>query len=473
MKSTQIKRWLGLVLALVMALGLMACGGGSGGEVGGDTGDTAVEPPKGEILFYGEYHNSESCTMQELKYWQDCYAKGMRHLFLEMGEGTAQLLNMWMAAEDDTLVQQVYDNTVGTAAHTHDTLEFYQQVKATCPETVFHGFDVEHQYKSSGDQCLALLEPDSDTYNKVSAGMDAAKEFYRLRDEESGAASEAYREPFMANSVIADYDALGGVSIMVVADAAHVDNENSATSEDQAGLTIMADLVKEHYGDAANVVCTVLDINVPVRMDELTIGGKTYQAEYFGCENVSKWLEGCDTREYWHIMDGYDDFSQYKRASAYLPGNNYVMDTAENEVYAILYHYADGTEMWWYAVAYSDDEWGMMTQQVVVPGTQRIDELTIGGKTYQAEYMGSADVSSWLEGCKSREFWHVLNGFDDFNAWPRSGDMLPQSNYPYELDAGEAYAILYHYTDGTEGWWYGVSSLSGEFGVNTFNVIAQ
>ena len=46
----------------------------------------------------------------------------------------------------------------GTYASGAETLDFYRTVKEQCPETVFHGTDVGHQYDSTGARYRDYLE---------------------------------------------------------------------------------------------------------------------------------------------------------------------------------------------------------------------------------------------------------------------------------------------------------------------------
>ena len=125
------KRILALLLAAL--LGLTACGAPA------ETG-----APTGEIFIYGEEHANAACLDKELALWQTCYGQGMRHLFIEMGAGSALLLNRWMAAEDDAYWDMVYGACEGTLFHAKVVADFYHQIKETCPDTIFHGFDIEH-----------------------------------------------------------------------------------------------------------------------------------------------------------------------------------------------------------------------------------------------------------------------------------------------------------------------------------------
>jgi len=456
-----MKKVLTMLLTLVMALGLAACGAPAEPE---------VTAPTGEILLYGEYHNSASHHAQELALWQDWYAKGMRHLFVELGEPTAQLLNRWMAAEDDSLWETIYGNWEGTATHNRFSKEFYEQVKATCPETVFHGFDVEHQFESNGALYLQMLEDegqkDSDEYKFASATMEQAKEFYAKGGNTPE--STLYRESVMAENFIAQYDTLDGLSVMAIAGAAHVDEEIFQNTDNRADMDIMAKLLQDHYGDSVTVTCAVLDADVPARTDTLTINGKEYQAEYFGEEDTSEWLEGCESREFWHVLDAYEDMSSWHVTSNGLPASDYPMTITAGEIYAVLYHKDDGDD-WWYAISEEDAEYGIMTKGITPNTAARVDTLTINGKEYQAEYFGEEDVSGWLDGCKSREFWHVIDGYADFSQWTQTNDWLPASNYPMSLNANDSYAVLYHYNSGDQ-WWYAFSEADAEYGIMTKGV---
>ena len=139
------KRILALLLAAL--LGLTACGA-----------PAETSAPTGEIFIYGEEHANAACLDKELALWQTCYGQGMRHLFIEMGAGSALLLNRWMAAEDDAYWDMVYGACEGTLFHAKVVADFYHQIKETCPDTIFHGFDIEHQYATSGEKARQLLE---------------------------------------------------------------------------------------------------------------------------------------------------------------------------------------------------------------------------------------------------------------------------------------------------------------------------
>lgn len=78
----------------------------------------------------------------------------MRHLFVELSYYTAEFLNIWMQSDNDNILELVYNDWNGTALYNPYTKEFFKNIKNKCPETIFHGTDVGHQYHSTGERFL-------------------------------------------------------------------------------------------------------------------------------------------------------------------------------------------------------------------------------------------------------------------------------------------------------------------------------
>ena len=99
----------------------------------------------------------------------------------------------------------------GTYASGAETLDFYRTVKEGCPETVFHGTDVGHQYDSTGARYRDYLEErgltDTEDYRLTLEAIEQGEAF-----AEQG--SDAYRENRMAENFIREFEALGGESVM-------------------------------------------------------------------------------------------------------------------------------------------------------------------------------------------------------------------------------------------------------------------
>ena len=165
----------------------------------------------------------------------------MRDLFVELPYYTAQYLNRWMQADNDRILMEVYTDWKGSASYHQNVLDFYRGIKEACPETVFHGTDVGHQYNSTGYRYLRLLRSegkrDTEEYRLASENIDQGLEFYRTQDGE-------FRENAMTQNLLREYRALGGGSVMGIYGAYHT----SMTSDD--GVQTMASRLTEALGDS-------------------------------------------------------------------------------------------------------------------------------------------------------------------------------------------------------------------------------
>ena len=353
------KRILALLLAAL--LGLTACGAPA------ETG-----APTGEIFIYGEEHANAACLDKELALWQTCYSQGMRHLFIEMGAGSTLLLNRWMAAEDDAYWDMVYGACEGTLFHAEVVADFYHQIKETCPDTVFHGFDIEHQYATSGEKARQLLEDegktDTDVYRTVEQSIKQGVMYYRRGADDE---ADVQREYALAANFCTAFDALGGVSVVAFCGGAHADPNGM---DHQTGtVPSMAAQIAAHYGSKVTLTCANLarvekpELE-PLRTDTLTIAGEAYEAAYFGEQDISDWSDYA-SREFWRVEGGYDAFSAWQTTDDQLPESNYPMALHPREFYAILYHLPDGGTMWWYGVSTDQTDWnaGVVTVQVTPP----------------------------------------------------------------------------------------------------------
>ena len=193
---------------------------------------------EGTIHLYGEFHGQADYYNKELEIWKDYYNKGNRDLFVELPYYTAQYLNLWMNAGDDDILDQLYIDIEGTASHTEDYLEFFKSIKESCPETVFHGTDVGHQYKTTGVRYLDYLKEsgaeDSEEYRLALACVEQG-EHYDGMD-----ATDPYREQMMAVNFIDTFDRIGQKEIMGIYGSYHINPNASA---------LMAGQIKAHYGD--------------------------------------------------------------------------------------------------------------------------------------------------------------------------------------------------------------------------------
>lgn len=178
------------------------------------------------IYLYGESHAREEIMQYELKEWQNYYHNhGFRHFFVEYPYYTSLLLNMWMKDDKDDILLAVYDNWAGSLAHCEATLDFYRSLKATCPETVFHGTDVGHQYTTTGAMALRILEErgmkDTEEYRLSEEAIEQG--FYYRGGEKK---DRNYREIKMAENFIKTYDRIGRPYIMGVYGSNHMKTDS-------------------------------------------------------------------------------------------------------------------------------------------------------------------------------------------------------------------------------------------------------
>lgn len=302
-----------------------------------------------QILLCGEDHTDAACREQELALWRERYAAGDRDLFLEMGAATAELLNRWMTTGEESFWDLVYRNWEGTLSQTEQTENFYRQLRANCPETVFHGIDMEHQYRTTGRFCLALLEKEgrqgSEVYRKVLRSVEQAQRFYEGWDGDLFSRDNAYREETLAENFRDEYESIGRRRVMGIFGAAHTDPYGPDYYT--ASVPSMGAQLRERYG--GGILCRDLRGEDLPEETTLTIAGTEYEAIYYGEYPIAR-RDILRSGEYWRLADAYDALSQWERSGDALPGNEYPMSVRPGEAYAIHYHCWDGTDFWWYGV---------------------------------------------------------------------------------------------------------------------------
>ena len=299
----------------------------------------AVQPQAGQIYLYGEQHAVEKILNREVEIWNDHYHNhNMRHLFVELPYYTAEYLNLWMKSDSDEILNALYDDWEGSAAHNPYIKPFYQAIKSQCPETVFHGTDVGHQYFSTGERYLEYLKENglegSEQYRISQEIIEQANYYYDHSDN-------VYRENMMVENFIREYDKLNGEAIMGIYGGAHT---NPEALDSTGTIPCMANQLKEHYGDVIHSEDLILATkdSTPVRTDRLTVNGKEYEAAYFGKQDMTG-FQDYSFREFWRLEHAYDDFKDCELTSDNLPYNNYPMRIETGQVFVIDYTKTDGS----------------------------------------------------------------------------------------------------------------------------------
>ncbi|KUP26170.1 hypothetical protein [Paenibacillus sp. DMB5] len=237
-------------LLLLLILALAACR--DSGE--GKASDKPLQPARativaaqasGTIYLYGEAHGVAEILDKEFELWSQYYHnEGMRHLFVELSYFTAEYLNVWMQSDNDDILDEIYEDWMGTLDYNPDTKNFYKQIKSECPETIFHGTDVGHQYDSTGSRFLAYLEANGLTGSKehiLTKGSIQQGRRYNYRHDNE------YRENKMTENFIREFDILGNESIMGIYGSAHTVLDGIAYGT--KSLPCMANQLRARYGE--------------------------------------------------------------------------------------------------------------------------------------------------------------------------------------------------------------------------------
>lgn len=298
---------------------------------------------KGRVYLYGELHGVKKITDKELALWQAYYKKGFRHLFLELPYYTAEYLNMWLKEKDNTILEAVYNDWKGSAFYNRHTFDFFVQIKLHCPQTIFHGTDIGHQYDTTGLRFLSYLETanqkNTPAYMRTHEIISQGKKYYN----EPKPKNMIYRENMMVKNFTYELKKLNNADIMGIYGFAHTGLESS----DMTGtIPCMANQLKAFYGNAINsedLSYLAKEIE-PIRTDTISAGNKIYKAYYYGKQDLNG-FKGFLYREFWQLDNAYSMLKDKVKTGDVLPYNNYPMNVEIGNVYVIDYTKTDKTTM--------------------------------------------------------------------------------------------------------------------------------
>lgn len=200
-----------------------------------------------KIYLYGEAHGNKEYYDIEFTLWKGYYDQGFRSLFLELPYYNAEFLNLWMKEDTDNSINQLYKEMQGTPSGNKYYLEFFHKIKEKCPDTVFYGTDVGHQFDTTGTRYLRYLKKnglaDSENYKLARECIRQGKEFYAHDTEGNGVSP--IRESYMVSNFIDAYTRCGQSKIMGIYGSNHTNLDKSK---------LMAGRLREHYGDVISSV---------------------------------------------------------------------------------------------------------------------------------------------------------------------------------------------------------------------------
>ena len=254
----------------------------------------------GQVLIVGEDHLSTSHKTAEFLLWQQYYGQGWRHLVLETGSPTAYLLNQWMKAKDDKLLDLVYSNLNHTAAGKNPAYKtFLQEVKATCPETIFAGIDVEHQQASTGQEALKYLEAHGGTAEQKALllhGLGQGQQYLALQSQGLEDKAKAYREEQLTANMVTLRERLGEADLMVILGYLHLEPQIAD------GLSTVTARLRSLWGNDLQTVWAS-QIQMPEEQVVLSWDGQKTTAQRYPTTPVPSLFGGQAKRTFYSLAD--------------------------------------------------------------------------------------------------------------------------------------------------------------------------
>ena len=302
----------------------------------------AAAAQTGRIYLYGETHADPACLEQELAAWDRYYKElGMRDLFIEVPSYTAQFMNLWMKAEDDAILSRLFEDLEGTLMHDQKIWDFYKSIKEQYPETVFHGFDVGHQYNTTGARYLIGLaltgQMGSADWDEAQRVIEQGKQYYKTGDG-------AYRENCMAENLARAFEALPmGASVMVITGSAH--SNLYAMDYNTGTVPCMAGQLRQQYGAAlqARNLSAGVSYTRAGDIELVALGGVDYTAVCLGEQDLTGLAPGYRSRAFWLVEGAYEAARALPATGEVLPCSNYLNPVEEGQVYRVVYTLEDGS----------------------------------------------------------------------------------------------------------------------------------
>lgn len=283
-----------------------------------------------KIYLYGEIHGSEIVNIKEFEIWKDFYNRGFRHLFMELQYFYAGLLNRWMKSETNEIPDILFaSKTVGNSDF--DRI-FFVKIKEYCPETVFHGTDIGHQFETIGTSYLNSLSPDSEEYRLTLENIEQGRKYYEAWqkniDEDY---IEANREKAMTENFIREFDSVNS-DIVGFYGESHIFSEGSGTFGMDENMHSM---IKKHYSDNTVIIADYIKNSLePIYNSVINLHGKIYDASCFG-DIYTPFDEECEYIRIFRINEPGSEFKNYPKKENFIPEALYPIYINEGDVFII------------------------------------------------------------------------------------------------------------------------------------------
>jgi len=296
-----------------------------------------LPPSTGRIFLYGEVHGCGVTMSRQLEIWGYYYTNhGMRHLFIESSYFAAQFLNLWMQADDDTILYALFEDRRGALAHNPYKLAFYRTIKSDFPETIFHGTDVGHQSFSTGQRFLRyLIDNDMQDSESYRLAHESIEQFYRYQRE----GCRTIRVYYKPQNFIREFDRLANQDVMAIHGMAHV----FLGEYHDYSIPTMAVILLERYGDALQTfdMTHYALMRDPYHVDIIAINDIDFEASYFGNDGAR--FGNVIGREFWRLENAYEHFRDSPSTGNILPFEDFPIHVEIGQVFIVDIHFNDGT----------------------------------------------------------------------------------------------------------------------------------
>ena len=223
------------------------------------------------------------------------------------------------------------------------------QIKELCPQTVFHGTDVGHQYGTTGERFLRYLE--SKQQQNIPAYLRAQEIIQQGIAYYNGDKAKAmtYRENMMVQNFIYELKQIQNDDIMGIYGSAHTD---TAALDSTGAVPCMANQLKSIYGTNLNTedLSPLAKDIVPIRIDTITAAHTDYRAYYYGKQDLTGFKDFA-YREFWQLDGAYQALKNSGKTGDWLPESNYPMKVEANQIYVIDYTKTDNSKMRLYYIS--------------------------------------------------------------------------------------------------------------------------
>lgn len=297
---------------------------------------------RGQIYLYGEAHSVDSILDEEFQLWSEYYHRdGLRYLFVELPFYSAEFLNLWMETDSDELLNELWKELRGTDSGTSLSKDFYRQIKRECPETIFCGTDVGHQYTTTGERYLKYLrehgQVDSVYYKRAQEVINQGKSFYH----KNGMDARAYRENMMVENFVWKFNQLKGESIMGIYGSAHIGNGNKSYSF-SVNPNMATQLDEKYPGEIhTEDLAKNYDDFVPCEKDVLVIKGKGYPAWMWGEVPVDIKGKPYNYAKVWELREGSEDFENIPVGEWNILDSSYPCTVGYGKIYILDFYNED------------------------------------------------------------------------------------------------------------------------------------